>query len=79
MQTFGWVVACGIFVALFYGGSFRRAFAFVGLLCVSLAMMLANPIDPPSVAVFVNNLMGAAVCALPFWWAFKKWRREHAR
>lgn len=78
METFGWIVACGIFVALFYGGSFRRACAFLGVLCVSTAMILANPIYPPALALAVNNLIGAAACALPFWWAFRKWRRERA-
>lgn len=76
MNTLGWIVACGIFVALFYGGSFRRAFAYLGLMLVCTAMILANPIEPPGAALAVNNLMGAAVCALPFWWAFKKWQRE---
>lgn len=74
-EALAWLAACGIFVALFYGGSFRRVFAYLGVLCVSTAMILANPIEPRAAALAVNNVIGATVCALPFWWAWKKWQR----
>ena len=79
MGTLAWIVAFGSLFSLFYAGSARRAMLWLGLLLVCLAMILSDPIQPAALAGLVNNLIGAAVCAMPFWWAFKKWRRERAR